>query len=396
MRTISLDAARRIALGAQGFADPRPTGRVDRRHFRRVMGRMGVLQLDSVNVCVRSHYMPFYSRLGPYDRSALDSWLNDSGENIEYWAHVAATIPKDDFPLWRWKMESRDSSAYGRRLDAILEAHPTILDDVYRLVDEDGPITISDVDAPTSNGEPWWDWGPHKYALEVLFHRGEVTVSRTGNFMRRYDTVERAIPEHLRSGVAMPKEEAYRELLLRAARHHGIGKIHDLTDYFRLKIPTAKPIMASLVSDGLIDEVEVPGWDGPVYVDPNAVRPRRISGSTLLTPFDPVVWYRERGERLFGFHYRIEIYVPEKDRVFGYYSLPFMVDGDIVGRVDLKADRKRSTLMVQSAWREEGSDAGRVVGELAVELDRMAGWLGMDDIELAIKGNIMPDLRRRM
>lgn len=357
---------------------------------------MGVVQLDSVNVCVRSHYMPFYARLGPYDRDALDAWLNESGENTEYWAHVAAVIPKADFPLWRWKMEARDKSAYGRRLDSILEAHPTILEDVYRLVDEEGPITISDVDAPTSLGEPWWDWGPHKYALEVLFHRGEITVTRSGNFVRTYDTVERAIPEHLRSGDAMPKDEAYRELLLRAVRHHGIGKIHDITDYFRLKIPAAKPIMTQLVADGLVDEVHVPGWDGPVYLDPDAVRPRKVTGSTLLTPFDPVVWYRERGERLFGFHYRIEIYVPEKDRVFGYYSLPFMVDGVLVGRVDLKADRKRSTLMVQSAWREEGTDTQRVGTELATELERMAGWLEMADIELADKGNLMPTLRQQM
>ncbi len=390
MRTVSIDAARRIALGAQGFNDPRPTGRVDARHFRRVMDRVGVVQLDSVNVCVRSHYMPFYSRLGPYDRVALDTWLNNSGENFEYWAHVAAVLPVEKYPLWQWKM----SGPIGwRSAEALIEAHPELLEEVYEQVRDNGPLTISELDVPQERTSPWWGYGPGKMALEVLFARGRVTALRTGNFMRVYDLPERVIPDAHRSADVMPEHDAYRELLMDAIRHLGIGTIHDITDYFRLKIPTARPIMNELVAAGLIDEVTVRGWDGPVYVDPNASRPRSINATTLLTPFDPVVWYRERGERLFDFHYRIEIYVPEPDRVYGYYTLPFMLDGELVGRVDLKADRKNRVLLVQSAWREEGTDEVAVARGLAGEFERFAGWLGLSDIAVNRRGNVADRVR---
>jgi uncharacterized protein len=385
MRTISIDAARRIALGAQGFNDPRPKGRADVRHFRRVMNRLGVIQLDSVNVCVRSHYMPFYSRLGPYDRGALDTWLNDSGENFEYWAHVAAVLPVDRYPLWQWKM----AGPIGwRTAEALIEAHPQLLEEVYEQVRDNGPLTISDLDVPEERTSPWWGYGPGKIALEALFAQGRITALRTGNFMRSYDIPERAIPVSHRPEVPLSEHEAYRALLLDAIRHLGIGTMHDVADYFRLKIPTARPIMTELVESGLIDEVNVRDWNGPVYLDPGASRPRSLDATTLLTPFDPVVWYRERGERLFNFHYRIEIYVPEPDRVFGYYSLPFMLDGDLVGRVDLKANRKTGTLLVQSSWREEGKDPLHVARGLSAELQRFAAWLDLGDIRVVDRGNL--------
>lgn len=393
MRTIPIEAARRIALGAQGFNDPRPKGRADVRHFRRVMNRLGLIQLDSVNVCVRSHYMPFYSRLGPYDRDALDRWLNDSGEHFEYWAHVAAVLPVDKYPLWQWKM---DGPIGWRRAEALIEAHPQLLDEVYEQVRDNGPLTISELDVPQERTSPWWGYGPGKIALEVLFAHGRITALRTGNFMRSYDLPERVIPDELRPAEAMPEREAYEILLLDAIRHLGIGTIHDITDYFRLKIPTARPIVHELVASGAIEEVSVPGWSGPVYMDPNAVRPRRLEATTLLTPFDPMVWYRERGERLFDFHYRIEIYVPEPDRVFGYYSLPFMLDGDLVGRVDLKAERKTGTLLVQSAWREEGYEPAHIAGALAGELEQFAGWLELDAIDINGRGNLSEALAKQM
>lgn len=393
MKSIPIEAARRIALGAQGFNDARPKGRADVRHFRRVMNRLGVIQLDSVNVCVRSHYMPFYSRLGAYDREALDRWLNDSGEHFEYWAHVAAVLPVEKYPLWQWKM---DGPIGWRRAEALIEAHPQLLDEVYEQVRDNGPLTISELDVPQERTSPWWGYGPGKIALEVLFAQGRITALRTGNFMRSYDIPERVIPSRYRHESPMPEHEAYRALLLDAIRHLGIGTIHDITDYFRLKIPTARPIVHELVAAGAIDEVAVPGWNGPVYVDPNASRPRRVDATTLLTPFDPVVWYRERGERLFDFHYRIEIYVPEPDRVFGYYSLPFMLEGDLVGRVDLKAERKTGTLMVQSAWREEGHEPARVAGALAGELEQFAGWLDLDAIVVSERGNLSAALSKQM
>jgi uncharacterized protein YcaQ len=393
MKTVSIDAARRIALGAQGFAGARPTGRIDVRHFRRIMATLGLIQLDSVNVCVRTHYMPFYSRLGPYDRERLDDWLNDSGENIEYWAHEASVFPIDRYPLWRWKMAAMRP---WRRTIALMEEHPGVIEDVYAQVRDHGPLTVQDLDAPNHRNEPWWGYGPGKLALEHLFATGEISARRTGNFVRLYDLPERMLPPGTLDQPPIPKEEAYRRLLREAVRSHGIGTALDIIDYHRLHGPTARPILAELASDGDIEEVVVPGWRGPVYLDPGAVRPRSITGTTLLSPFDPVVWYRDRAERLFGFRYRIEIYVPERDRVFGYYVLPLLVDGALVGRVDCKADRAEGCLVVRGAFSEAGTDPVIVSGALAGELERFAAWLGLDGIVIEPNGDLAPILRRLM
>ncbi len=356
------------------------------------MDTIGLVQLDSVNVCVRTHYMPFYSRLGPYDRGSLDRWLNESGENFEYWAHEAAVLPVDRYPLWRWKM---DEMQPWRRAGALLEAHPGLLGDVERQVHEHGPLTVRDLDAPNHRDEPWWGYGPGKVALEVLFANGSITALRTDNFTRLYDAPERTVPDLHRNAPAVPKDDAYRVLLEDAMRHIGIGTAHDIADYFRLHTPTARPILAAMAEAGAIEEVAVPGWRGPTYMDPEAIRPRRIAGATFLSPFDPIVWYRERAERLFEFRYRIEIYVPERQRVYGYYVLPFMLDGELVGRVDLKADRKRKVLLVRSVWREEGADPRRVATAITAELETFAGWLQLDDIEVAEMGNLAAEMRRR-
>lgn len=357
------------------------------------MQRIGLVQLDSVNVCVRTHYMPFYARLGPYDQTKLDAWLNDSGENFEYWCHEAAVLPVDEHPLWRWKM---DAMQPWRRAQALMDEHPGVIESVYDQIREDGPLTVRDLDAPNHRNEPWWGYGPGKIALELLFANGRISALRTGNFMRLYDIPERMIPADILNEDDLPKDVAYRELLLKAVRHNGIGTIHDIADYYRLNIPFARPIVAELVASGEVEEVTVPGWRGPVYLDPEAKRPRSIGATTLLSPFDPVVWYRERAERLFGFHYRIEIYVPEDKRVHGYYVLPFMLEGELVGRVDVKADRKGSTLLVRSAFVEDGQDDDRVAAALAVELERFAGWLDLDDISVANKGNLSRRVRSRI
>jgi len=394
MRKVSIEAARRIALGAQGFSTPKPAGRIDVRHFRRVMHQLGLVQLDSVNVCVRTHYMPFYSRLGAYDRGHLDSWLNESGENFEYWAHAAAVLPVDRYPLWRWKMETMKP---WRRADDLLDAHPGLIENVLQQVGDHGPLTVRDLDAPEHTNEAWWGYGPGKVALEVLFANGHVSALRTGNFMRLYDLPERTIPpEFLDEGIAYDKEDAYRQLLIEATRHHGIGTAADIADYFRLHVSTAAPILESLAQAGTIEKVAVGGWDEPAYLDRDAVRPRSITGSALLSPFDPIMWNRDRAERMFGFEYRIEIYVPEPERVFGYYVLPFMLDGDIVGRVDLKADRKGGRLLVRSAFIEEGKDVERVTAALAAELSRFSSWLGMDEIVIEERGNLALSLAASM
>jgi hypothetical protein len=355
------------------------------------MNTIGLVQLDSVNVCVRTHYMPFYSRLGPYDQVGLDRWLNESGENFEYWAHAAAVLPVDRYPRWRWKM---GEMTVWRRAEALLEAHPEVIGDVRQQVYEDGPLTVRDLDAPNHRNEPWWGYGPGKIALEVLFGNGEIAALRTSNFTRLYDAPERMIGEPWLDARALPKEEAYRVLLRDAVRHCGIGTVHDIADYFRLNMSRSAPILAQMAAAGEVEEVEIRGWEGPVYLDPRAVRPRRIEGAVLLSPFDPITWYRERADRLFGFEYRIEIYVPEPKRVYGYYTLPFMLDGELVGRVDLKADRKESTLLVRSVWREEGTDARHVGAALSSELETFAKWLQLDGIDVADKGNLASEIRR--
>lgn len=393
MRTIPIDAARRIALGAQGFNGGRPTGRLDVRHFRRVMDTIGLVQLDSVNVCVRAHYMPFYSRLGPYDRSALDNWLNESGENFEYWAHAAAVLPVDRYPLWRWKM---GEMTVWRRAEALLDAHPELLSDVRRQVHDNGPLTVRDLDAPNHKNDPWWGYGPGKIALEVLFANGHIAALRTRNFTRLYDAPHRMIQAAHLEAPGLSKEEAYRVLLRDAVRHHGIGTVQDIADYFRLNVSRSAPLLGAMAAAGEIDEVEIRGWKGPVYMDPGAVRPRKIEGGVLLSPFDPITWYRERAERLFDFAYRIEIYVPEPQRVYGYYVLPFMLDGELVGRVDVKADRKAETLLVRSAWREEGTDPSRIAGAMSGELETFASWLKLGDIRIGEKGNLSAEIRRNL
>lgn len=357
------------------------------------MDMLGLVQLDSVNVCVRTHYMPFYARLGPYNQDALDVWLNASGENFEYWAHAAAVLPVDRYPLWRWKM---GEPTVWPRAEALLEEHPELPADVLRQVQDNGPLTVRDLDAPNHRNDPWWGYGPGKIALETLFANGEIAALRTGNFIRLYDALERIVGTTHLEAPALSKDEAHRILLRDAVRHLGIGALHDIADYFRLQPSRSAPMLATMASHGDIEEVAVRGWSGPVYMDPDAVRPRRIEGATLLSPFDPVVWHRERAERLFGFRYRIEIYVPERRRVHGYYVLPFMLDGELVGRVDLKADRRSRALIVRSAWREEGVDSDRVAPALARELETFAGWLDLGDIEVGERGTLAPDLLRRM
>ena len=337
--------------------------------------------------------MPFYARLGPYDRGKLDAWLNTSGENFEYWCHEAAVLPVDQYPLWRWKM---DEMRPWRRAQALMDEHPGVIESVFEQVRDEGPLTVRDLDAPNHRNEPWWGYGPGKVALELLFASGRISALRTGNFVRLYDISDRMIPAEIRSEVGMSQEAAYRELLIKAVRHHGIGTIHDITDYYRLNIPLARPILANLADTGEIEEVTVAGWRGPVYMDPGAKRPHSVRATTLLSPFDPVVWYRERAERLFDFRYRIEIYVPEDKRIHGYYVLPFMLDGELVGRVDVKADRKVSTLLVRSAWVEDDRDQRRVAAALSSELGRFAEWLGMTEIAVGAKGNLSADVASRL
>ncbi len=389
-RRIPLERARRIALGAQGIGGRRDRRRVDRRAFRRVVAAVGLVQLDSVNVLARAHYMPFFSRLGPYDVEALDRWLNVSGEMVEYWGHEASTMPTGLLGSFVWRM---DETRPWRRVREALADDPALLDRVQEAVLADGPLTVSDLAEPGHRSGSWWGHGPAKTALEFLFATGRITASRDHRFVRRYDAFHRVIPGFDRAS-APSKEEAYRGLLRSAVRHHGIGTAADLADYHRLHGPTARRILHRMAGAGEVETVEVPGWPGPVFLDPDARVPRGFDGGVLLSPFDPVVWNRQRIERLFGFRYRIEIYVPESKRVHGYYVLPFLLDGRLVARVDLKADRPEGRLVVRSAFVEEGEDETHVAAELASELWRLAGWLGLVDVVVAERGDLAAGLRR--
>ena len=391
MTTLSPDQARRIALAAQGFNDPKPTGRVDARHFRRVLDRMTILQLDSVNVLCRSHFLPVFARLGAYDCDRLDEWLWCSGENLEFLAHEASITSIDLYPLLAFR---RDASGWKGGMRFRTE-HPDYLAAIRAEIDEHGARSVKDLPDPGGRSGPWWGWSNGKIGLEVLYRSGELAIAeRTKTFLTRYELPERVIPGRLLDAPAMDPVDARREMLRLAARSHGIGTDKDLADYFRLRVTDCRPLLAELVEAGELDEVEVDGWDEPAYLHAEARRPRSVQARALLSPFDPVVWFRPRAERLFGFHYRSEIYVPEAKRVHGYYVLPFLLGDRIVGRVDLKADRKPGRLLVQAAFMEPGNDRDEVSAALALSLHEMAAWLGLDTVDVGRRGDLSSALQR--
>jgi uncharacterized protein len=377
--------ARRIALGAQGFADARPTGRVDRRHLRRVLDRIGLIQIDSVNVLVRSQELPLFARLGPHPRSLIPD-ATAAGELFEYWVHEASHVRTEHHHLYRWRMRSPHRWGEFRRLMA---DRADYVEQVYRRVLDDGPVVAGDLKARVGKKGTWWDYDDGKIALEALFKEGRLTATRrASDFARTYDVTERVIPADVLARPTPTEADARKELLMLAASYHGIGTLADLADYHRQVPKLCRPLIAELVEEGRLQEVTVEGWSHPAYLHPGAARPRRISARALLSPFDPVVWNRDRALRLFGFHYRIEIYVPAPKRQYGYYVLPFLLGDELVGRVDLKADRANRTLLVQSAWAEPGVDERYVASELMAELRQMATWLDLDRIEPTGRGDL--------
>jgi uncharacterized protein len=388
VRTLSADHARRIALTAMGLARPRPgSGRRDVRHYRRVLDTVDIVQLDSVNVLARAHELPFWSRLGPHDRSARDRWLWHSRELFDGWVHVASLTSVDVWPLLHDR-RGRARARYGTgTCDGVTAAErAAVLDEVA----DRGPTSVSDLADPGRRTGPWWGNPKGKRALEQSFRFGDLAIHhRTPTFLTVYDLTERVIPAEVREAEIPPHEEANRQLLLRAARAHGIGTAADLADHHRLRLSEAREALAALASEGHLEEVRVRGWGAqPVYRHPEAHAARHLRGRTLLSPFDPVVWFRERAERLFDFHYRIEIYVPEAERIHGYYVLPFLLGEELVARVDLKADRPRGRLLVRSAWLEPGAERRRVARELAAELLELGAWLDVPDVVVEPRGDL--------
>ena len=391
---LSADAARRIALAAQGFARPRPTGRVTRQHLRRVLDDVGLIQIDSVNVLVRSQELPLFARLGPHPRTLIPDAVA-AGDLFEYWAHVASLLPTKHLPLWRWRMEALKDGRYARHFT---QRRGEMLRRVLDQVRDQGPLAVGDVDGRIRNPGTWWNWDDAKLALEVLFDQGVVSVTRRRNdFARLYDLIERIVPAEVLAAPPVPEPEARRRLLLLAARSLGVGTVRDLCDYHRLSPQTCKPIIAELVADGTLRAAEVDGWSKPALLHPEAATPRRVTGRALLSPFDSLIWFRDRTERLFDFNYRIEIYTPKPKRLFGYYVLPFLLDGQLVGRVDLKADRSAGVLRAQATWVEDDLDnpldRPAIAEQLAAELTEMARWLGLEGgIVAAAQGNLAKDL----
>ncbi|GAA5130686.1 winged helix-turn-helix domain-containing protein [Pseudonocardia adelaidensis] len=404
VETIGPAAARRAALAAQGFADPRPSGPPTRRHLARVLDRVRLLQLDSVNVAVRAHYMPLFSRLGPYDHALVDdaAWSHTARRPrllVEAWAHEASLLPVQDWPLlWSGAFRER----WWRSYQPLADRHPGLVDDILAAVKELGPIGAGalekELEAPTRPrpaGASWWERSDVKRICEYLFGTGALTTGTRRHFQRLYDLPERVLPPAVLAAPQPSAEEAARRLVLGAAEALGVATEPDLRDYYRLAPARSQAAVAELVEAGALEQVRVRGWERPAYRLPGTRVPRRITGRALLCPFDPVVWERARTERLFGFHYRIEIYVPEPKRQYGYYVFPFLLDGELVARVDLKADRAAGVLRVPGAFAEQGADVPRVAAELAAELRVMAEWLGLDGFEVGERGDLAAPLRRQ-
>jgi uncharacterized protein YcaQ len=396
--TVTTTQARRIAVAAQGFHEPKPGGAVTRTHLRRLISRIQVLQLDSVSVAVRAHYAPVFSRLGPYDRDILDraAWSHTARSPrllVEYWAHEAALMAVEDWPLLRWRMREYTHGRWGTE---IVRKNATLAEDIIAAVAELGPSTAGQIEAhleaePRGRKGPWWGRSDTKWVAEALFASGVFTTATRVGFARHYDLTENVLPPEVVSR-EVGDDEAIRELTLRAATALGIGTEPDIRDYFRLGAKQVKPAIAKLVADGELEPVDIQGV--PAYLRAGQIVPRRDRGTALLCPFDPLIFFRPRVERLFDFHYRIEIYTPAPKRQFGYYVWPFLLDGQLVGRVDLK--RTDGALYVVGAFPEDGQDRSRVADALAGELRAMASWFGIDDVTVGHRGDLAAPLRRAL
>jgi len=386
---LSLPLARRVALAAQGLARPRPAS-VGTRQLVGAVGRLGLLQIDSVNVFERSHHLPVLARLGPYDRSRLDDLvLSPPGRFVEYWAHEAAVVPVGSWPLLRWRMaEHAERAAAG---DSWLSTNAGTAAWLLAEIREKGPLPASLVehDANVRTG-PWWGWGEVKRGLEQLFRTGELVSAGRRRFERVYALPEQVLPADL-LGREVGRHAAHVALVEHAARAHGVGTADDLADYFRLRAADVAPALHELTDAGVLRRVAVQGWSRPAWLHADARLPRAVDADALLSPFDPVVWHRPRAERLFGFRYRIEIYTPRERRVHGYYVLPVLQGDRLVARVDLKSDRRARVLLVQASWRER--DLPVDVGRLAALLAEAAAWQGLDRVEVVDRGDLAAELR---
>ena len=394
--------ARRISLAAQGFGAARP-GTPEAGHFKKLTRRLGLVQIDSVNVLARAHYLPAFSRLGAYETELLHqaAYAGRRRHLFEYWAHEASYVPVEYYPLLRWRMAraASGSDIYGG-LAQIARDRPDFVERMYDQVRQRGPIAAGELEgeadtaprAPGAGG--WWGWSDAKRAMEYLFWAGRITTASRRGFERLYDLTERVLPRAVLDAPVPDTAEAQRRLLAISAKALGIATEPDLRDYFRLRPEDSKARLAELVETGALLPVAVKGWAQPAYLDPAARLPRKIEARALLSPFDPLVFERTRTERMWDFRYRIEIYVPEAKRVHGYYVLPFLLGEKLVARVDLKADRANRVLQVPAAHIEGHADPAAVAPELHAALVELAGWLALERIEIGGRGDLCPTLLR--
>ena len=387
--TLTAGEARRIALAAQGFGGPRE-GAVSRRQLTTLVERLGVVQLDSVNVVSRTHYLPAFSRLGAYPRDLLEdiAW-GKKRPLFEYWAHEASLLPMATQPLLRWRMQdAREGVGAWKGIARFIRERRDFLDSVLEEFGRRGPMSASELEMGAKGAGGWWGWSEGKRATESLFWAGELTTAtRRGTFERVYGLPDRVLPRAIVETPTPDRDEAQRQLLAIAARAMGVATLRDLRDYFRMGVEETRARVGELVEAGTLLPVTVKGWREPAYLDPAARRPRRIEATALLSPFDNLIWFRERTERLFGVRIRLEIYTPAEKRTHGYYVLPFLEGDALTARVDLKADRKAGVLLVQASHAEPwASDATPV--KLAAELKRMAGWLGLEAVRVEPRGDL--------
>ena len=391
LKTFGIDEARKIALSAQGFAEPRPRKDcVDVADIERVAHRLNIVQIDSVNVLVRAQYMPFFSRLGPYPLELLHRYAYEQRNLFEYPVHEASLVPMRHVPMIRHRMAEWKP---WKLWSELMANRPDVLDSTISDVEARGPLAVSDIQ---EKGERYGYWATStaKLVLETMFSRGELAISDRINSARRYDLFERVVPGEVADETPLTAEEAHREMMRFAVKALGIGTVADCADYYRIKRTDAKNAIDALVQVGEVECVRIEGIQGDMFALPGVETPDEdVSARAIVSPFDPVAWFRDRLEWLFDFEYRIEIYTPVKKRKYGYYVLPFLLGDSIVARVDLKADRKASVLRVPGAFVEPGHDEEDVAENLACELSLMAQWLGLNRIVIGRRGNLTGPLR---
>lgn len=408
--SLSLAEARRLAIASQGFGKRPAAPSVD--HVRKLADKIHAFQIDSVNVLARAHYVPAFARLGAYRNDAIDALVYQKRELFEFWGHAACLMPVALYPLLRYRMHSNDTREHMRTPDGAK------LSKVYEEVAARGPLTVGELADPGKRSGKWWGWGDGKLRLEALYDAGLVAISGRRGFERVYDITERVIPKSALDVPAPGREESMKQLICLGAKAYGVGTLRDIVGYFKTdawhdrgtrwpwwkpegetatgKRPKAiaKRLVDELVEESRLVPASVEGWNERAFMVPGTRVPKSVDARALVTPFDSLVWERDRIDRLFGMKYSIEIYLPAEKRVYGYYVFPFLLGDTLVARCDLKADRERKVLMVRSAFLEAGQNATRVAAALAEELDVMRGWLGLDRTEVASRGNLAATLRK--